>query len=234
MVNHKKRIAILTGAGMSAESGISTFRDANGLWENHRIEDVATPEGWYKNPALVLTFYNQRRKQLFDVQPNAGHTALVALESKFEVTIITQNVDDLHERAGSSNVLHLHGKLRSVRSDTNPTKSYYWEDDLHLGDCDDEGVQLRPDIVWFGEDVPNIYVAADIVKLADYVLVIGSSMQVYPAAGLVDYAPDNTPVWYIDPNPSINHELKTRRNLQILEENASSGVRKVVDFLLKY
>jgi NAD-dependent deacetylase len=228
----KKIITILTGAGMSAESGISTFRDSDGLWEKHDIRDVATPEGWKKNPALVLEFYNQRRRQLFDVQPNEGHKQLVRLEEKYDVFIVTQNVDDLHERAGSSNVLHLHGKLRSARSIKNSKLTYEWDKDINIGDLASDGAQLRPDIVWFGEDVTEIYAAADLVKHSDYIMVIGSSMQVYPAAGLVDYASKYVPVWYIDPNPAINHELKIRKNLTILSENATTGVKKVVDELL--
>ncbi len=228
----KQKIIILTGAGMSAESGISTFRDAGGLWENYNISDVATPEGFRKNPALVLGFYNQRRRQLFDVQPNTGHKDLVQLEEKFDVHIITQNIDDLHERAGSTQIIHLHGKLRSSRSTKNAKLTYYCEGDINLGDLAEDGAQLRPDIVWFNEDVPMIYPAANLVQEADYVIVIGSSMQVYPAAGLVDYAPTTTPVWYIDPNPAINHELKIRKNLTILAENASTGVAKVVAELM--
>jgi NAD-dependent deacetylase len=228
----KEKIVVLTGAGMSAESGISTFRDANGLWENHDISEVATIDAWRKNRALVLEFYNQRRRQLFDVKPNEGHLGLVELEQKFDVQIITQNVDDLHERAGSTNVLHLHGKLRSAKSANNPKLVYDWNDDINIGDTAEDGAQLRPNIVWFGEDVTEIYRAADYVKTADYIVVIGSSMQVYPAAGLVDYAPRHVPVWYIDPNPAINHELKSRKNLTIFAENASTGVRKLLDIFL--
>jgi len=181
-----KRIVILTGAGMSAESGISTFRDNNGLWENHRIEDVASPEAWIRNPKMVLEFYNQRRKQLFEVEPNAGHHALVQLEEKYDVQIVTQNVDDLHERAGSSHVLHLHGELKKVRSTVDPSLIYelvHWE--LKLGDKCEKGSQLRPHIVWFGEAVPMIDKATELVKTADIFMVIGTSMVVYPAAGLI-------------------------------------------------
>lgn len=227
-----KKIVVLTGAGMSAESGISTFRDSNGLWENHDINEVATPEGWSANPALVLEFYNQRRKQLFDVSPNQGHLDLVKLEEKYEVWVITQNVDDLHERAGSKNIIHLHGELRSARSSINPNLTYAWDKDIKIGDKAEDGSQLRPNIVWFGEAVPEIYRAGEIISDAHYVIVIGSSMQVYPAAGLVDYAPRDAKIWYIDPNPSINHELKIRKGLTVMAEKASTGVIKVVNELL--
>jgi NAD-dependent deacetylase len=229
-----EKVVVLTGAGMSAESGIATFRDANGLWENHSVQEVATPEGWRANPALVLAFYNQRRRQLFEVQPNQGHLDLVKLEKKFQVYVITQNVDDLHERAGSTNVIHLHGALRSARSSINPHLIYAWDTDITLDDKAEDGSPLRPNIVWFGEDVPEIYRASEIISDAHYVLVIGSSMQVYPAAGLVDYAPKDAKIWYIDPNPSMNHELKMRKGLSVLAENASTGVAKVVDELLSY
>jgi NAD-dependent deacetylase len=228
----KKRIAVLTGAGMSAESGISTFRDANGLWENHDIMEVASPEGWRKNPSLVLDFYNQRRQQLLNVQPNAGHLALVDLEAEYEVNIITQNVDDLHERAGSKHVLHLHGELRKARSTTHPNLVYARDNDIKIGDTCEKGGQLRPHIVWFGEMVPMLEPAAALVSAADIVVIIGTSMQVYPAAGLVGYALPGAPIYYIDPNPAINYELSKMKNLEVLAEMASTGVRKVVDHLL--
>lgn len=223
-----KKLTILTGAGMSAESGISTFRDANGLWENHDVMEVASPEGWRRNPELVLEFYNQRRRQLLEVQPNAGHLALVELERHFEVRIVTQNVDDLHERAGSSHVLHLHGELRKVRSTTHPDLIYPWDKDLHLGDLCERGSQLRPHIVWFGEMVPLLEPAADLVADADIAMIIGTSMQVYPAAGLIGYARPGIPIYYIDPNPSINYELSRMKNLRVIAEGAGTGVRKVV------
>ncbi len=228
----KKRIVVLTGAGMSAESGISTFRDANGLWENHDIMEVATPEGFRKNPSLVLEFYNQRRRQLLEVKPNAGHLALVDLEAAFEVNIVTQNVDDLHERAGSNNVLHLHGELRKARSTTHPNLVYARDNDIKLGDTCEKGGQLRPHIVWFGEMVPMLEPAAELVSIADFVVIIGTSMQVYPAAGLVGYALPGAPIYYIDPNPAINYELSKMKNLKVLPEMATTGVRKVVDDLL--
>ena len=197
-----KHIVVLTGAGMSAESGIKTFRDADGLWEGHDVMEVASPQGFRKNPELVLDFYNQRRRQLKDVKPNAAHYALAELERDYKVSIVTQNVDDLHERAGSSNVLHLHGELRKIRSTGNPTDIKTWTEDIHLGDVCDKGYQLRPHIVWFGEDVPMIENAISICETADILVIIGTSMQVYPAASLLNFTPPNIPIYYIDPNPA--------------------------------
>jgi len=228
----KQKIVVLTGAGISAESGIKTFRDSDGLWENHRIEAVATPEGWAADPALVLNFYNQRRAQLLTVQPNDGHHALVALEQHFEVNIVTQNVDDLHERAGSSNVLHLHGQLRQVRSSRYEQLVYPWDTDLHLGDVCERGYQLRPHIVWFGEAVPMLDAAAALAENADIFMIVGTSLQVYPAAGLIRYARRNIPFYYIDPKPQVNFELKSMPNLSIIEAPASTGVQKAVDLIL--
>lgn len=227
----KKKIVVLTGAGISAESGIKTFRDSNGLWENHRIEDVATPEGWAANPSLVLDFYNQRRAQLFDVQPNDGHRALADLERDFEVQVVTQNVDDLHERAGSSQVLHLHGELRKVRSTRSENLVYPWDKDLNLGDLCASGHQLRPHIVWFGEAVPMLENAAELAEQADVFLIVGTSLQVYPAAGLMGYARRDIPFFYVDPRPQLNFELSRMPNLSVIEEPASTGVRKVADLL---
>lgn len=227
-----KKIVVLTGAGISAESGIKTFRDADGLWEGHDVMEVASPEGFRANPELVMDFYNQRRRQLKTVVPNAGHKALVELEAAYDVHIITQNVDDLHERAGSKNVIHLHGELLKARSLKNPNLVYQWEKDLNLGDTCEEGGQLRPHIVWFGEAVPMIEKAAFAIYDAHYVLIIGTSMQVYPAAGLVGYAPKDAKIYYVDPKPSINYELSTSGNLQVISEKATTGVRKVVDDLL--
>ncbi len=226
-----KRIAILTGAGMSAESGINTFRDSNGLWENHDVMDVASPQGWEKNRKLVLDFYNARRKQLKEVEPNIGHLDLVKLESKYRVDIVTQNVDNLHERAGSSNILHLHGELTKVRSLGNPDLIYHWEEDLNEGDKCDEGHQLRPHIVWFGEQVPMLEPAVEIVSKADIVIIIGTSMQVYPAASLVGFANLGTDIYYIDPNPQINFELERSKNLTVMKEKASTGVSSLVEKL---
>lgn len=227
-----KKIVVLSGAGMSAESGISTFRDAGGLWEGHRVEEVASPEGWYKNQDLVLDFYNKRRAQLKEVTPNAGHTALIRLEEKFNTMIITQNVDDLHERAGSKHVVHLHGELRKVRSIGPKQTIYPWEEDVHTGDVCEDGYQLRPHIVWFGEEVPMIAKAAQYVSEADVLLIIGTSLQVYPAAGLIGYAPQECKMYYVDPNPHSSYELQVRKHAVILPEKASVGVPKVVQELL--
>lgn len=226
----KQKITILTGAGISAESGINTFRDGNGLWENHDIMEVASPEGWEANKALVLDFYNQRRRQLNEVKPNTGHLALVELEQKYDVSIVTQNVDDLHERAGSNKVFHLHGELRKVRSTLDENLVYDWRTDLNLGDKCKKGAQLRPHIVWFGEAVPMMDKAVSITAESDILIIIGTSMQVYPAAGLVDYVRRGTPIYFIDPNPSISPAMYP--NLSIIAERASTGVRKVVDELM--
>lgn len=228
-----KKIVILTGAGISAESGIQTFRDADGLWENHDVMEVASPQGWEKNRALVLRFYNDRRNHLKDVEPNAAHKALAELESKYNVVVITQNVDDLHERGGSSNIIHLHGELTKMRSILDDTMIYDCTEDIKVGDKAKDGYQLRPHIVWFGEMVPMLEKAAAEVTTADIVMVIGSSMQVYPAASLVDYAPDDIPVYYIDPKPTINYELGRSNNLKVMTERATTGVRKVVNELMK-
>ncbi|MCW5923461.1 MAG: NAD-dependent deacylase [Saprospiraceae bacterium] len=227
-----KKIVVLTGAGISAESGIKTFRDSDGLWENRRIEDVATPEAWAINPALVLDFYNQRRAQLLGVQPNDGHKALVDLEKNYDVHIVTQNVDDLHERAGSTQVLHLHGELRKVRSERHPDLVFQWDKDLHLGDQCPRGAQLRPHIVWFGEAVPMLEPAAGLASEADIFIIVGTSLQVYPAASLMIYASPHIPFYYVDPRPQVNFELSRMPNLTIVAEPASTGVRKVVSQLL--
>ena len=226
----KKKLVVLTGAGISAESGIKTFRDSDGLWEGHNVLDVATPEGWYKNPALVLDFYNQRRKQLKEVEPNLGHLILAELETDFEVYIITQNVDDLHERAGSSNVLHLHGELLKVRSTKNPDYILDWRDDLNFGDFDENKNQLRPHTVWFGEEVPALDEAITLAESADYFAVIGTSLQVYPAAGLIDFTPRETPIFYIDPKPIKIPNL--RNPLEVIPEVASKGVEIMRNQLL--
>jgi len=229
-----KKLVVLTGAGISAESGIRTFRDADGLWEQHRIEDVATPEAWAKNPELVLRFYNQRRAQLFEVQPNTGHQALVSLERDFEVQVITQNVDDLHERAGSSSVLHLHGELRKVRSERYEQLVYPCESEINLGDTCERGFQLRPHIVWFGEAVPMLETAAELAMQADIFLIVGTSLQVYPAAGLMMYARQNIPFYYIDPRPQVNAELARMPNLTVIAEPASKGLPILVEKLKQY
>ena len=228
-MSKKKKVVILTGAGISAESGIKTFRDADGLWEGHDVMEVASPQGWARNRELVLDFYNQRRAQLYQVKPNEGHTALVELEEKYEVCIITQNVDDLHERAGSKLIVHLHGELLKARSTVDENLEYVWKRDIHLGDKCEKGSQLRPAIVWFGEAVPMIEKATAITSIADILIIIGTSMQVYPAAGLVHYVGKDVPIYFIDPRPSINE--KDIPNLKIIAENASTGVRKVVNEL---
>ncbi len=220
----KKKLVVLSGAGISAESGIKTFRDADGLWEGHDVMEVATPEGFKKNPSLVLDFYNQRRRQLAEVVPNAAHKIISDLEAEFEVVVITQNVDDLHERAGSTKIIHLHGELKKVRSTKFSDLIYDRESDIVLGDNCEKGFQLRPHIVWFGEEVPMLEVAAQHVKQADIVLVVGSSMQVYPAAGLVGYAPKYAKIVYIDPKPAISYELGIAKNLEVIAEKATNGM----------
>ena len=226
----KKKIVVLTGAGMSAESGINTFRDSNGLWENHDIMEVASPEGWRKNPTLVLDFYNKRRAQLKEVKPNRGHEILAELEKEFDIQIITQNVDNLHEKAGSSNILHLHGELTKVRSVANENYILDWTEDLNLGDADKNGNQLRPHIVWFGEAVPAIDDAIPMMEEADIVIIIGTSLQVYPAAGLMHYAKPHIPVYYIDPKPATIYDLVNP--LEVLAMSASEGLERVMNYEL--
>lgn len=196
----KKKLVVFSGAGISAESGVQTFRDSNGLWENHRVEDVASPEGFTKNPQMVLDFYNARRRQLNDIKPNKAHLILAELEKHFDVEIITQNVDDLHERAGSKKVIHLHGELKKARPVNSDSNIILWEKDLNVGDLNFEGIQLRPHIVWFGEMVAEMEKAIEITSHADFFLVVGTSMSVYPAAGLIHYIPKTCKVFIIDPN----------------------------------
>lgn len=222
-----KHIVVLTGAGMSAESGVKTFRDHDGLWEGHDVMKVASPEGFRENPALVLDFYNQRRRQLKEVHPNQAHKALASLETDYKITIVTQNVDDLHERAGSTNVVHLHGELRKVRSTGNPNDIKVWTDDINLGDTCKNGHQLRPHIVWFGEDVPMIEKAIEICLSADILLIIGTSMQVYPAAGLMHYVSDDTPIYYIDPKPAVVRN----QNINVIAKTATEGVKEFINLL---
>jgi NAD-dependent deacetylase len=223
-----KHLVVLTGAGMSAESGIKTFRDADGLWEGHDVMEVATPEGFNANPKLVLDFYNQRRRQLFEVEPNAAHFDLAALEKEYKVTIVTQNVDDLHERAGSTNVIHLHGELLKVRSTFDAHDIQEWKTDLVLGNTCKKGYQLRPHIVWFGEDVHMIENAIKICETADILIIIGTSMQVYPAAGLIHYVPQNIPTYFIDPKPSITN----KENLTVIDKTATEGIKAVLKLLM--
>ncbi|WP_017729831.1 SIR2 family NAD-dependent protein deacylase [Nafulsella turpanensis] len=225
-----KKIVALTGAGISAESGIPTFRDANGLWEGHDIMEVATPEAFERNPTLVLEFYNQRRKAALSVEPNAGHLALAELEKHFEVSVITQNVDPLHEKAGSSHVIHLHGELFKSRSTA--TDQVYemegWE--LNPGDCCEKGAQLRPHIVWFGEAVPMMETAIEEALSADIFLVIGTSMLVYPAAGLINFVGEEVPKYIIDPKMP---ELPSRPNLHKIAEKASTGLPRLAQSLIQ-
>lgn len=225
-----KKIVVLSGAGISAESGIPTFRASDGLWENHRIEDVATPEAWQRNPALVQDFYNQRRKQALSVQPNAGHLALANLEAYFNVTIITQNVDNLHERAGSSNVVHLHGELFKSRSCTDESLIYDvdgWE--LKMGDVCQKGTQLRPHIVWFGEAVPMMDIALDITQQADIFIVVGTSLNVYPAAGLVYTVGPGVPIYVVDPFSPV---MEKRKNVTFITEPATVGLTQLAEQLI--
>lgn len=227
----KQKLVALTGAGISAESGIPTFRGTDGLWEGHRIEDVATPGGWAKDPALVLEFYNQRRKRAHEVKPNRGHFVLAELEEFFDVTIVTQNVDNLHERAGSSKVIHLHGSLFESRSTKDESLIYEiegWE--MRLGDLCEKGSQLRPNIVWFGEAVPKIEVAAQIAGEADYFIVAGTSMIVYPAAGLIEYVRREVPKYIVDPNKP---QVTAGPNVHFITEKASTGMQMVKDILLR-
>lgn len=231
-----KKIVVLTGAGMSAESGISTFRGGNGLWDEYPVEQVATPEGYRANPGLVLEFYNKRRRQLFDVVPNRGHELLAELEDSYDVTIVTQNVDNLHERAGSSKVIHLHGELMKGCSSREPYNETYIKTfdadniDINIGDKAADGSQLRPYIVWFGEAVPKMEDAVVALRDVDIFIIIGTSLNVYPAAGLLDYVPMNVPVYLIDPN-EVN---VTRRGVTLIRKGASEGMRYLIDeYLVK-
>lgn len=226
----KQKIVVLTGAGISAESGIKTFRDSDGLWENHDVMEVASPEGWRKDKELVLDFYNQRRKQAFEVKPNAGHFGLAQLETHYEVVIVTQNIDNLHEQAGSSNIVHLHGELSKARSTVDPNLVYEWGDKpINLGDKCEKGSQLRPHVVWFGEAVPLMEKAVAEVANADIFMVVGTSLLVYPAAGLLDYVEDHIPKYIIDPRMP---DVRSRPNLHLIEEKGSVGVPVLVDKLI--
>lgn len=223
-----KNLVFLTGAGISAESGISTFRDAGGLWEEHRIEEVASIEGWYNNPELVINFYNKRRTQLAECEPNAAHKAIADLESYFNVIVITQNVDNLHERAGSSQIIHLHGELTKVCSDRN--KQHIMDigyREISFGEKTPDGHLMRPFIVWFGEEVPLMEIAMERVAKADYLVIVGTSLNVYPAAGLYHYAQPGTPVWLIDPNKTASLPA----NVRIIREKATVGMKQLCDEL---
>ncbi len=225
-----EKIIVLTGAGISAESGLKTFRDSDGLWEGYNIEDVATPQAWQRDPVLVQDFYNERRKSVIGAEPNAAHFALARLQEKFDVTIITQNIDDLHERAGSKDVLHLHGIITRSQSSVNPKLTYPiegWE--LRMDEKCELGSPLRPHVVWFGEDVPMISKAAQLCATADLFILVGTSLAVYPAAGLVDYVPFHAPKYIVDPNiPSVG----STNNLYKIPEKATTGVVKLVDELM--
>lgn len=225
----KKNLVVLSGAGISAESGIKTFRDSDGLWENHRVVDVASPEGFAKNPKLVLDFYNARRRQLNEVFPNLAHELLAKLEDNFNVEIITQNVDDLHERAGSKNVTHLHGELLKARNVLNSEKIIPWSKDINLGNLDEDGIQLRPHIVWFGEMVPEMENAMDKVSKADFLIIIGTSLQVYPAAGLINYATKNCEIFVIDPN--LNE--KDVKHSHFYKTTATQGMVEIYKILIE-
>lgn len=226
-----KKIVILTGAGMSVESGLGTFRGGGGLWDEYPVEVVATPEGYAANPELVLEFYNKRRRELLTVEPNEGHRLVASLERDFDVTVVTQNVDDLHERAGSTNVIHLHGELMKACSSHAPQNLNYVVDlpspdsDLHLGDCAADGSQLRPFIVWFGEAVPRMSDAVESLRGVDAFIIIGTSLNVYPAAGLLDYVPAGVPVYLIDPNDVH----VTRHDVTVIKQGASQGMRTLLD-----
>lgn len=226
-----KRLVVLTGSGVSAESGLKTFRDSGGLWEGYNINEVATPEAWAHNPELVLDFYNQRRKQALQANPNQAHMILADLEQYFEVIVITQNVDNLHEKAGSSKVIHLHGELFKSRSTADENLVYEirgWE--LKMGDCCEKGSQLRPHIVWFGEMVPMMEFAVEETRKADIFLVVGTSLVVYPAAGLLDYVPSEVPKYIIDPNLP---DIYPRANLYLIEEKATAGMKSVKEDLIR-
>lgn len=226
----RPNIVALTGAGISAESGLPTFRGSDGLWAGHNVHEIATPEGWKRNRQLVLDFYNERRKQLLLAHPNQAHVDLARLEALFKVTIVTQNVDDLHERAGSSTIIHLHGELLKVRSSHNAELIYDWREDLKIGDCAADGAPLRPHIVWFGESVPMFEQAVDTVANADALLIAGTSLQVYPAASLLQFAGHDVPIFYIDPDTAIPESNRIR----LIREPATSGVRKAIELLGEY
>jgi NAD-dependent deacetylase len=221
------KIAVLSGAGISAESGLKTFRDSDGLWEGHDVTQVATPEGFRRNPALVLDFYNQRRRQLLQAQSNAAHFAIASLEQDHEVIVITQNVDDLHERAGSTNVVHLHGELLKARSCFDENYIIEWKKDILPGDLCKYKSQLRPHIVWFGEAVPMMEKAILEVENSDIIIIVGTSMQVYPAAGLISYVSEKAKIYFVDPKPSIHSSEK----IKVFAENATTGVVKVIEHL---
>ena len=227
----KQRLVVLTGAGISAESGLKTFRDADGLWEGYNVMDVATPEAWGRNPALVQQFYNERRKQVLNAKPNEAHLMLAKLEEHFDVQIITQNIDDLHERAGSTNITHLHGIITFAQSDKNASLLYPIQDDeIKMGELCELGSQLRPHVVWFGEAVPMIETAAAICEEADLFMLVGTSLAVYPAAGLIDFVPKQVLKYIVDPKiPAVNHY----QNVIKIEKSATAGLKEVAKILIK-
>jgi NAD-dependent deacetylase len=226
----KQKLVVLTGAGISAESGLKTFRDSDGLWEGYNIEDVATPRAWRKDPQLVLNFYNYRRKNVLEAQPNAAHYGLAELQNHFAVTIITQNIDDLHERAGSTNVLHLHGEIFKMRSEKNESLVYEIKGDINIGDMAKDGAQLRPHIVWFEEPVPMMEKAVTVVGQADIFVVVGTSLVVYPAAGLINYAPIAVPKYIIDKRIPYTSNI---HHLTAIEKPATEGVKDLVSLLIR-
>ncbi|GAA5224870.1 SIR2 family NAD-dependent protein deacylase [Membranihabitans marinus] len=229
-----KNLVVITGAGMSAESGLKTFRGSDGLWEGYDVMSVASIDGFRSNPSLVYEFYNARRRQLKTVKPNPCHRFLSELQQEYKVNIITQNVDDLHERGGSKDILHLHGELLKVRTLNHPSIIYEWSDDLNAEDLSPDGHRLRPHIVWFGEEVPLIQRAGDICSQADICMIIGTSLQVYPAAGLIDYLPSNTPIIYVDPMPSANHSLLNQHSfLTTIEDTAVNAIPRIRNILRK-
>ncbi len=228
-------LVVLSGAGISAESGISTFRDSDGLWENHDVMSVASIDGWRKDPALVLNFYNERREKVRDALPNEAHLLCANLQEYYNVHIVTQNVDDLHERAGSTSVIHLHGSLLYTRSERNAAIQYPWTENIKIGDLGEDGAQLRPDIVWFGEEVPMLGKAMDLVKKCDILLVIGTSLQVYPAASLVGYAVRANKIYLIDPLPVSSYETSFLGDkLEILQMRATEGMRSVFNSICSF
>lgn len=226
----KKQLVVLTGAGISAESGLQTFRDSDGLWMGHDVYAVATPEGWKKNPELVLDFYNMRRKEVANAVPNEAHKVVASLQEKFDVTVITQNIDDLHERAGSKNVVHLHGEIFKMRSEKDETTLYDITGDINYGDLASDGAQLRPHVVWFNEQVPMIMEAKTIMSGADIFILAGTSLQVYPASGLIEYLPDGIPKYIIDKKPPY---VPPHHNFHVIARSATRGMAELFQVLIK-
>ncbi|MEO9144601.1 MAG: Sir2 family NAD-dependent protein deacetylase [Ginsengibacter sp.] len=224
----KKNLVVLTGAGVSAESGLKTFRDSDGLWMGYDVYEVASPQGWQKDPILVLDFYNQRRKEVAKALPNAAHKGIAGLEKYFKVTVVTQNIDDLHERAGSTNVIHLHGEIFKMRGEIDENSFYDIKEDIQFGDRAPDGSQFRPHVVWFGEPVPMIEVAAKVMSIADIFILVGTSLQVYPAAGLIEFLPHEIPRYIIDKNPPY---IPPHYNFMIIKKPATEGMEEVIQIL---